>query len=73
MLILKTVQFGDSLALLLPKNSNFQKGSKWLLIPSDDGETFTLVPKLPDRFNHAVSGSIKMSEDWPDVPGHDLD
>lgn len=62
----KTVTRGNSLALSLPKDERFKKDQQWIMIPSADGESFTLVPKIENPYAGPRKGE-PMSEEWADV------
>ncbi|MFD0896838.1 type II toxin-antitoxin system PemI/MazE family antitoxin [Loigolactobacillus binensis] len=62
----KTVARGNSLALSLPKDKRFKKDQRWILIPSTDGESFTLIPRIEDPYA-GTSPDEPMTEEWPDV------
>lgn len=68
MIEVKTVSRGNSLALSLPKNGPFKKGQKWLLIPSSDGKSFTLIPRISNPYvKSKSSSSSRMPEEWGDI------
>ncbi|WP_338209167.1 type II toxin-antitoxin system PemI/MazE family antitoxin [Lactiplantibacillus paraxiangfangensis] len=72
MMEVKTVSRGNSLALSLPKDNRFKKGQRWLLIPSTDGESFTLVPRMENPYLK-TKGSKSMTEEWSDVNWSDVE
>ncbi|BDZ31144.1 transcription elongation factor GreAB [Lactiplantibacillus sp. WILCCON 0030] len=61
----KIINYHTSLALGLPKDNRFKEGQNWLLIPSADGESFTLAPKTENPYNK-TKGSKIMTEEWSD-------
>ncbi|MFD1124320.1 type II toxin-antitoxin system PemI/MazE family antitoxin [Lentilactobacillus raoultii] len=67
MIEVKTVSRGNSLALSLPKNGPFKKGQKWLLIPSSDGKSFTLIPRISNPYAKSKSSNTRMPEEWGDI------
>ncbi|QVI35050.1 hypothetical protein BVJ53_06015 [Lacticaseibacillus chiayiensis] len=63
----ETVQYGKSLALILPDDKEFEKGQTWLLVPLDDNEPkYTLIPKLKDPYAGKDKGSMYVPEEWPE-------
>lgn len=66
MLEIKTVSRGNSLALSLPKDKRFKLGQRWLLIPSSDGVSFTLVPRIENPYDGAKPATPR-TEVWRDV------
>ncbi len=66
MIEVKIVARGNSLALSLPKNGPFKKGQKWLLIPSSDGKSFTLIPKISNPYTKTSSNN-RMAEKWSGI------
>lgn len=72
MMEVKVVCHGGSLALSLPKDNCFKKGQHWLLIPSADGKSFTLVPKMKNPYTQDP-GSKNMAEEWSDVDWREVE
>ena len=72
MIEVKIVSRGNSLALSLPKNGRFKKGQRWLLIPSSDGESYTLIPRLENPYA-GPKPKQSMSEEWPDVDRNEVE
>ncbi|MCT4458704.1 transcription elongation factor GreAB [Lactiplantibacillus paraplantarum] len=72
MIEVKTVSRGNSLALSLPKDGRFKKGQRWLLIPSSDGESYTLVPRIENPYAGSKP-KRPMTEAWSDVDWNDVE
>ncbi len=74
MLEVKTVSRGNSLALSLPSNSGFkcEKDQRWLMIPSADGTSFTLVPRIEDPYARPAAGE-PMAEEWADADFNEVE
>jgi hypothetical protein len=72
MLEVKTVTRGNSLALSLPKNAGFKKGQRWIMIPSADGQSFTIVPRMKNPYLTDDHGE-EMTEEWPDFDFGEVD
>ncbi|QGG61137.1 type II toxin-antitoxin system PemI/MazE family antitoxin [Loigolactobacillus bifermentans] len=68
----RTVARGNSLAMTLPKNLGFEKGQNWLLIPSSDGRSFTLVPKLDNPYTQDQQ-HVEMREAWPEADFNEVE
>jgi hypothetical protein len=65
MLEVKTVARGNSLAISLPSDTkfHFKKGQRWLMIPSEDVSSFTLVPRITDPYVGPADDD-PMTEEW---------
>jgi len=72
MIEVKTVSRGNSLALSLPKDGRFKKGQRWLLIPSADNESFTLVPRIDNPYTGATP-SQPMTEEWGNIDWREVE
>lgn len=46
----------------------FDKDQPWLLVPSDDGTAFTLVPRMENPYAGKPARDEKMATEWGDVP-----
>lgn len=73
MLEMKVVKRGNSLALTVPKDSNFHLNDLWLAIPKSNNSGYTLVPKIRDPFKNAQSGEFYTSEEWSDINESEVD
>jgi len=62
MIEVKIISRGNSLALSLPKDDRFKEGQRWLLIPSSDDESFTLVPRMDNPYAGSNSSPLMPEE-----------
>lgn len=73
MLNLKVVKRGNSLALSLPKDSNFKLNENWIAIPKEHGKGYTLVPRIDDPYKDAKPGEFYVGEEWAGFNESDVD
>lgn len=73
MLEMKVVKRGNSLALTVPKDANFNLNDSWLAIPTKDHKGYTLVPKISDPFKNVKDGEFYTPEEWSDFNESDVD
>ncbi|QNQ83009.1 transcription elongation factor GreAB (plasmid) [Lactobacillus sp. PV037] len=63
---LKVIKRGNSLALTLPKDSNFKLNETRLGIPQKEGKGLILVPKIENPYKDAKKGEFYIPEEWED-------